>query len=111
MNATKRNLKIDSNIANGYNSNYLLMPNSFTNLWAAGGYRNSTMNDLIKFLRFELDKKQNSARISAQPFQQRSSWNGYFWDEIGVSENGKYCFKHGGAFGTNTLFIVYPELK
>lgn len=112
MKETKRNLKIDNSLASGYNNNYLLMPNSFTNLWAAGGYRNSTMNDLIKFLRFELDPKNKIVQESQRNISNsESSWNGYFWDEIGVSENGKYCFKHGGAFGTNTLFIVYPELQ
>lgn len=25
--------------------------------------------------------------------------------------NGVYCYKHGGAYGTNTLFIAYPELN
>ncbi|MDI9870386.1 serine hydrolase [Flectobacillus roseus] len=112
MKETKRNIKIDNSLASGYNNNYLLMPNSFTNLWAAGGYRNSTMNDLIKFLRFELDSKKKIVQESQRNISNsESSWNGYFWDEIGVSENGKYCFKHGGAFGTNTLFIVYPELQ
>jgi CubicO group peptidase (beta-lactamase class C family) len=112
MKETKRNIKIDNSLASGYNNNYLLMPNSFTNLWAAGGYRNSTMNDLIKFLRFELDPKNKIVLESQRNISNsESSWNGYFWDEIGVSENGKYCFKHGGAFGTNTLFIVYPELQ
>lgn len=112
MNATKRNLKVDSNIANGYSSNHLLMPNSYTNLWAAGGYRNSTIDDLIKFLSFELDTKNKIVQESQRNLSDSDqSWNGYFWDEIGVSENGKYCYKHGGAFGTNTLFMVYPELQ
>lgn len=112
MNATKRNLKVDSNIANGFNSNHLLMPNSYTNLWAAGGYRNSTMDDIIKFLSFELDTKNKIVQESQRNLSDSDqSWNGYFWDEIGVSENGKYCYKHGGAFGTNTLFMLYPELQ
>lgn len=112
MNATKRNLKIDNNIANGYDSNGLLMPNSYTNLWAAGGYRNSTMNDLIKFLSLELDTKNKIVQESQRNLSHNDQyWKGYFWDEIGVSENGKYCYKHGGGYGTNTLFMIYPELN
>lgn len=112
MNSTRRNLKTDPTIANGYNVNGVLMPNSFTNLWAAGGYRNSTMNDLIQFLKVELDTKNSIVRESQRNIlNSEPIWNGYFWDEIGRSENGKYCYKHGGSYGTNTLFIVYPELQ
>lgn len=112
MNATKRNSKIHNNIANGYNSNGLLMPNSYTNLWAACGYRNSTMNDLIKFLSFELDTKNKIVQETQRNISNSyPNWKGYFWDEIGVGENGKYCYKHGGGYGTNTLFMVYPELN
>ncbi len=112
MNSTKRNLKTDTSIANGYNNNGILMPNSYTNLWGACGYRNSTMNDLLQFLKLELNTKNKIVHESQRNILNNdSTWKGYFWDEIGISENGKYCYKHGGAYGTNTLFIVYPELN
>lgn len=112
MTSTKMNLGEGEILANGYNGNHILMPASYTNLWAAGGYRKSTMGDLMKFLSFELDAKNKIVRETQRNiFNSDEDWNGYFWDEIAVSENGKYCYKHGGAYGTQTYFTVFPELN
>ena len=112
MASTKMNLAEGDFLANGYNGNHVLMPHIANNLWGSEGYLKSTMADLIKLLAFEL----NSANKTVQESQRNISnsdqhWFGYFWDGILATENGKFCHKHGGAFGTQTYFAVYPELN
>lgn len=112
MNSTKMNLGEGEVLANGYNENHILMPHIANNLWGAGGYLKSTMTDLTKFLSFELDRKHNIVHESQRNILNSDQhWFGYFWDGILATENGRFCHKHGGAFGTQTYFTVYPEIN
>ncbi len=112
MTTTKMNLGVGDFLANGYNGNHILMPHFVNNLWGTEGYLKSTMNDLTKLLSFELDLKNKIIQESQRNISNSDQhWFGYFWDGILATENGKFCHKHGGAFGTNTYFTVYPELN
>lgn len=59
LNMTSTRLSTDKNtvVANGYNGKGKLMPNLSDNLWGAAGYLKSTLNDMVKFIAFELDIK------------------------------------------------------
>ncbi len=112
MSSTKMNLEKDEILANGYNGNHILMPHIANNLWGSEGYLKSTMADLIKLLSFELNLKNKAVQESQRNISNSDQhWFGYFWDGILATENGKFCHKHGGAFGTQTYFTVYPELN
>ena len=112
MTSTKMNLGEGEVLANGYNGNHILMPHNANNLWGSEGYLKSTIADLTKFLRFELDLKNKIVQESQRNISNSDQhWFGYFWDGILATENGKFCHKHGGAFGTQTYFTVYPELN
>lgn len=112
MTSTKMNLGKGEVLANGYNGNHILMPHIVNNLWGSEGYLKSTMADLTKLLSFELDLKNKIVQESQRNILNSDQhWFGYFWDGILATENGKFCHKHGGAFGTNTYFTVYPELN
>ena len=112
MTSTKMNLGEGEVLANGYNGNHILMPHIANNLWGSEGYLKSTMADLTKLLSFELDLKNKIVQESQRNISNSDQhWFGYFWDGILATENGKFCHKHGGAFGTNTYFTVYPELN
>lgn len=109
---TQLHLSPNTIIANGYNSKNILMPNLSDNLWGAAGGIKSTLRDLVKFLAFELDTKNKLAVESQRNLlDSETMWNGYFWDGIEVSGFGKNSWKHGGAFGTQNMFLVYPESK
>lgn len=109
MKSTQLNVVKNTVIANGYNGKKL-MPTISDNLWGAAGYLKSTLGDLTKFLAFELDTKNKLVLESQRNINNSDSdFNGYFWDGIQVDENGKNCWKHGGAFGTQNMFLVYPE--
>ena len=112
MTSTKMNLGEGEVLANGYNGNHILMPHIANNLWGSEGYLKSTMADLTKLLSLELDLKNKIVQESQRNISNSDQhWYGYFWDGILATENGKFCHKHGGAFGTNTYFTVYPELN
>jgi CubicO group peptidase (beta-lactamase class C family) len=112
MNSTKMNLESNEILANGYNGNNTLMPHFTNNLWGSEGYLKSTMTDLTKFLSFELHLKNKIVQESQRNISNNDlNWFGYFWDGIVITENGKFCYKHGGAYGTQTYFTVFPELN
>ncbi|RQO35520.1 hypothetical protein DBR39_17640 [Chryseobacterium sp. KBW03] len=113
MNHTKLELDKNEVQANGYHINYRLMPASKSDLWGAGGAKTkSTMGDMVKFLREELDSKNKIAQESQRNIDNsKEAWCGYFWNKYFISEKGKVGFKHGGSYGTNTWFAVYPELN
>ncbi len=111
MNYTKFTLDVNENLGNGYNSNHILMPHYVSQLWGSSGMRTkSTLGDLTKFLKFELDRQNETVQESQRNItNSNDGWYGYFWDRIYVSEFGKYAFKHGGAYGNQVMFSVLPE--
>lgn len=101
----------DEIIANGYNGD-VRMPSMPNSLWGASGYLKSSMRDLLKLLAFELDNENPLVRESRRNLlNSQGYWNGYFWDQVGAGNDGLHSSKHGGAFGTQNLFTVYPELN
>lgn len=110
MQSSGINLSPNTVIANGYNLKGVLMPNISDNLWGAAGMLKSTLGDLTKFIAYELNTKNKIVQESQRNMlNSPTTWNGYFWDYIQVDENGKNCWKHGGAFGTQNMLVVYPE--
>ncbi len=107
---TKLHINQNETIANGYDGNGILMPFLPYSLWGAQGYLKSTLTDLTTFLKFELDKNNPLVQESKRDLlNNKNYWNAYFWDEVTVNHNGRNARKHGGAFGTQNLFWVFPD--
>lgn len=65
---------------------------------------------MTTFLKFELDKKNPLVQESQRDLlNNKTYWNAYFWDEVTLNQNGRNARKHGGAFGTQNLFWVFPD--
>ncbi|WP_250253465.1 serine hydrolase [Chryseobacterium sp. Marseille-Q3244] len=113
MNHTKLELGKDEAQANGYHENYRLMPVSTSLLWGSGGSKTeSTLGDMMKFLKEELDPKNKIVQESQRNIDNsKEGWYGYLWDKHFITNNGRRGFKHGGSYGTNTLFTIFPELN
>ncbi|MTH16836.1 serine hydrolase [Flavobacterium sp. LC2016-01] len=110
MKSTGINLDPKIVIANGYNLKGVLMPRISDNLWGAAGRLKSTLGDLTKFIVYELNTKNKIVQESQRNLlNSPTTWNGYFWDYIQVDQDGKNCWKHGGAFGTQNILVIYPE--
>lgn len=107
---TKLHINQNEKIAKGYDGNGVLMPFLSYSLWGASGYMKSTLADLTTLLKFELDKKNQLVQESQRDLlHNKNYWNAYFWDEVTVNHNGRNARKHGGAFGTQNLFWVFPD--
>lgn len=111
MNHTKFTLDSNEKLANGYNTNHVLMPNFASQLWGSAGlHTKSTLGDLMQFLKFELENQNKTVMESQRNIENsKENWFGYFWDSIFVSEFGKYAYKHGGAYGNQVMFSLFPE--
>ncbi len=110
LNNTKLHINKNETIANGYDGKGVLMPFLPYSLWGSQSYLKSTLTDLTTFLKFELDKKNPLVQESQRDLlNNKNYWNAYFWDEVTVNHNGRSARKHGGAFGTQNLFWVFPD--
>jgi len=110
LNNTKLHINPNETIANGYDGNGALMPFLPYSLWGSQGYLKSSLSDLTTFLKFELDKNNPLVQESQRDLlNNKNYWNAYFWDEVTVNHNGRNARKHGGAFGTQNLFWVFPD--
>ncbi len=97
-------------LLNGYNKNNKLMPNFAYEIWGAGGMLKSTTADLSKFLKYQLRLKDEVVSESRRNIRNSTeNWNGYLWDDINVTRSGLRCIKHGGAYGVQNMFAIYPE--
>ncbi len=80
-------------------------------LWGAEGAIKSTLPDMLKYARFQLDMQNKMAVESHKKIKELDTnyWVGYFWWIIG--EDGKNLhFRHdGGAAGTRGVLLLYPE--
>lgn len=99
-------------VANGYYDGKL-MPHFESKLWSSSGMKTiSSMGDLMKFMKDEVHSKDKVVLESQRNIDDsKENWHGYFWDDYYMSEYGKVGYKHGGAYGTQTWFAIYPELK
>ncbi len=111
MNLTKEESK---HLANGYNSDGNLMPHfpMPIKLWGAAGALKSTMPDLIKYMQYQLDSTNVVVQESHKKLykEDATEWVGYFW-RVEENDEGRYYHHHGGMFGANTYFNVFPEYK
>jgi len=107
-------IRIDDNlsVANGYDDKGVLMPFLANAMWGAGGGMKSTMADLLKYMKYQLDTTNAIVKESHRSiFDDGKDEMGYFWD-IGKDIKGnKFYWKHGGAYGTQNVFFVYPAYQ
>lgn len=105
----KNNLK---NMAKGYNSKGNLMPYIPENLDAAGGIF-STIPDMLQYLKFHLDEKNEvvalSHKVSTGDINHYAI--GLNWQETITSKKHKKIWQSGGTFGFSSYCVIYPELN
>ena len=110
MKNTKLELTNDDlkRLSNGYDGQGNLTPRQPRFLLGADGFVKSTVPDLIKYMKFQLDRDNAIAIESRRKINRNMAPMGYFWQI--ENEGDKVFFKHAGtAIGTTNWLIIYPE--
>ena len=108
INSTKIRLNNNDIVTNGYNESGLLMTPLSSNLWGASKLLKSTISDLTKFIKFELDRNNKMVLESHRKIASNPDM-GYFW-EIQTDNNGNISYtKDGGSNSTQNILKIYPE--
>lgn len=108
MNSTKISLTKKDIVANGYNENGISMSPLSSNLWGASKMLKSTINDMTKFMEFELSKSNKVVATSHQQIYTNPNM-AYFW-EITTDPDGTISYaKDGGSNGTQNILRIFPK--
>ncbi len=97
-------------LAKGHNGNGKLMPYNPQMLDAAGGIF-STTADMLRYLRFHLNEKNEVVALSHK--ETRGDLDDYAiglnWQEQIVSKKYKKIWQSGGTFGFGSYGVAYPD--
>ncbi|MDP9081713.1 MAG: beta-lactamase family protein [Bacteroidota bacterium] len=99
-------------LATAYNDKGMAMPYIPKDAWAAGGLH-SSIDDMIKYLKFQLDEKDPAVKMTHQP-----AWGdvntfalGLNWF-INKTGDGKLTIHDDGTtLGFTCYFMLYPEMN
>jgi CubicO group peptidase (beta-lactamase class C family) len=99
-------------IAKGLNTNGIEMPpRAGKELQAEGGIV-SSLDDMVKYLKFQLEDDNPLVQTSHQElFNGRYGdfENGLFWQIFKNGDKPTKIFQNGGAFGTSSWLTIVPE--
>jgi serine-type D-Ala-D-Ala carboxypeptidase/endopeptidase len=99
-------------LVKGYNDKGNLMPYNPQILDAAGGIF-STTSDMLKYLRFHLNEKNEVVALSHRVTMGEINDHaiGLNWQEQITSKKQKKIWQSGGTFGFSSYCVIYPEIK
>lgn len=97
-------------LANGYGEINNLVPHFANTLWGAGGGLKSTTSDLVNYMKFQLENKNEVVAESHKLLYSNENMEmAYLWPIFNDSEDGTYYNIHGGAFGTQNFLMILPK--
>ena len=112
MNQTKFTLNENDRkkLVKGYNDKNELMPNFNRTLWGGISGLHSTTTDLVKYMKLQLDPSNPIVSESHKKLYKEGSdfWEGYHW-YIVENGNGLMYRHHGGIYGMQNWFVIYPK--
>ena len=97
-------------LVKGYNDKNELMPNFNRTLWGGISGLHSTAPDLVKYMKLQLDQSNPIVNESHKKLYKEGSdfWEGYHWYII-ENENELIYRHHGGIYGMQNWFVIYPK--
>jgi len=101
-------------LALGLNPNGLVMPSRAEKEMKAEGGLFSTLDDMIKYMEFQLNEENEVVKISHQELlngKYGDFENGLFWQIFKNGGNPTKIFQNGGAYGTSSWLTIIPESK
>jgi CubicO group peptidase (beta-lactamase class C family) len=97
-------------LANGYGMQRIAVPHFSNTLSGADGGLKSTSEDLTYYMEFLLDNTNPLSVESKKVLLDLNDYaTGYFWSIRQTTDDGIYYNHHGGAFGTQNWFYLYPK--
>lgn len=111
---TSINLDIDQQLllANGYNDKNERMPifRHPITLWGAAGRVKSNSNDLLNYIKWQLNMDNPVVQLSHQSLFHDidNIWIGYYW-EIIKGKSNVHIEHHGGLYGNQNWLILHPD--
>lgn len=101
-------------LALGLNPNGLVMPSRAEKEMKAEGGLFSTLDDMIKYMEFQLNEANEVVKISHQELlngRYGDFENGLFWQIFKNGQSHTKIFQNGGAYGTSSWLTIVPEPK
>lgn len=97
-------------LVKGYDEKGNLIPYSPDQMQAAGALK-STVGDMVKYLKWQADEKDEAVKLSHQPtFHDGTYSAGLNW-QILESAGVRVIWQDGSYFGFQSLVVSYPELN
>lgn len=103
---------IEDKVANGYNSDGKIVPLSKNPLLGAAAGMISTLPDLMKFMKFQLENDDPLIKESTRILYEDDEDNtmGYLWQDMGTAkEEGFYYSKTGTSSGVQSGMLLCPD--
>ncbi len=104
--------KNDRFLAKGLNTNGIEMPHRAQKELQAEGGIVSNLDDMIKYMQFELEADNPLVQTSHQELlngKYGDFENGLFWQIFKNGDKPTKIFQNGGAFGTSSWLTIIPE--
>lgn len=101
-------------VAKGFNANGIEMPLGVEKELNAEGGIISSLDDMIRYMEFQLDSKNPLIEVSHQELlngKYGDFENGVFWQIFKNGNKPDKIFQNGGAFGTSCWMTLVPELQ
>ena len=108
MKSTKLRLGNNEVLANGYNAKGNVMEPLTISIWGASKFLKSTVDDLSKYMKFELDL-DNKVVVESHRKVYSNINMGYFWDLIVDHKGNTNYIKDGGSNGTSNILKIFPK--
>ena len=99
-----------SRLVRGYDQNGKLMPYHLPNAGAAYGLY-STLRDMEKYLRWQLDEANPVIALAHQPLLGKvEDGEGLIWN-LAVDRGTRILWHGGGTFGMSSQIVLYPDAQ
>lgn len=104
-------LEQSSRILAGVNKYGKIAPKDKSALTGAGGGITSTLPDLVKFMKFQLESKDPIIKEATKKLFENDEDDklGYLWDVDVAEEEGFYFQKTGTSHGTQSVILICPD--
>jgi D-alanyl-D-alanine-carboxypeptidase/D-alanyl-D-alanine-endopeptidase len=98
-------------VANGYDEHGNVMPNNNHEVLEGAGALNSSVGDMLKYARWQIDESDAAVRLTHAPYFTIDNYSaGLNWQMMSSGDN-RLIWQNGTLSGFHSLCIILPKLK